>query len=138
MKKNILVIAGLAASGLAYAENLEGVDRMVCAAMDVQICIEYDACYTAAPVDLGVPEFVIIDTDDKTISTTRSSSEKRSTAFNSIQKEDGLIYLQGVEGGRAFSFVITEETGFLSVGVATEGLALAVFGACTPKTEGSR
>jgi hypothetical protein len=34
--------------------------------------------------------------------------------------------------------VITEETGFLSVGVATEGMGLAVFGGCTPKTaEGS-
>ena len=131
MKKNILVIVGLAASGLAYAENLEGVDRMVCAAMDVQICIEYDACYTAAPVDLGVPEFVIIDTDDKTISTTKSSSEKRSTGFNSLLKEDGLIYLQGVEGGRAFSFVIDEASGRMTVAVSRDGVSVSVFGACT-------
>ncbi len=131
MKKNILVIAGLAASGLAYAENLEGVDRMVCAAMDVQICIEYDACYTAVPVDLGVPEFVIIDTDEKTISTTKSSSEKRSTEFNSLLKEDGLIYLQGVEGGRAFSFVIDEASGRMTVAVSRDGVSVSVFGACT-------
>jgi hypothetical protein len=131
MKKNMIVIAGLATAGLAYAENLDGVDRMVCAAMDVQICIEYDSCYTAAPMDLGVPEFVIIDTDDKTISTTESSGEDRSTTFNSVQKEDGLIYLQGVEGGRAFSFVIDEESGRMTVAVSRDGMSVSVFGACT-------
>lgn len=131
MKKNIVVIAGLSAAALAYAENLQGVDRMLCAAMDVQICIEYDSCYTAAPMDLGVPEFVIIDMDDKSISTTESSGENRSTAFNSVQKEDGLIYLQGVEGGRAFSFVIDEESGRMTVAVSRDGMSISVFGACT-------
>jgi hypothetical protein len=131
MKKNIMVIAGLASAGLAYAENLEGVDRMVCAAADVQICIEYDTCYSAAPVDLGVPEFVVIDTDKKTISTTRSSNEDRSTTFNSVQRDDGLIYLQGVEGGRAFSFVIDEESGRMTVAVSRDGMSVSVFGACT-------
>ena len=131
MKKNIMVIAGLASAGLAYAENLEGVDRMVCAAADVQICIEYDTCYSAAPVDLGVPEFVVIDTDKKTISTTRSSNEDRSTTFNSVQRDDGLIYLQGVEGGRAFSFVIDEESGRMTVAVSRDGMSVSVLGACT-------
>lgn len=131
MKKNILVIAGLGVAGLADAENLEGVDRMVCAAADVQICIEYDTCYSAAPMDLGVPEFVIIDTDDKTISTTKNSGENRSTTFSSVQKADGLIYLQGVEGGRAFSFVIDEASGRMTVAVSRDGMSVSVFGACT-------
>ena len=131
MKMNILVIAGLGTAGLAYAENLEGVDRMVCAAADVQICIEYDTCYSAAPMDLGVPEFVVIDTDDKTISTTKNSGENRSTTFSSVQKADGLIYLQGVEGGRAFSFVIDEASGRMTVAVSRDGMSVSVFGACT-------
>lgn len=131
MNKNVIAIAGLATASLAYAENLEGVDRMVCAAMDVQICVEYDSCYTAAPMDLGVPEFVVIDTDDKTISTTKSSGENRSTVFNSVQREDGLIYLQGVEGGRAFSFVIDEASGRMTVAVSRDGMSVSVFGACT-------
>jgi hypothetical protein len=131
MQKNMIVIAGLATAGLAYAENLEGVDRMICAAADVQICIEYDTCYSAAPMDLGVPEFVIIDTDDKTISTTKSSTETRSTTFSDVQKHDGLIYLQGVEGGRAFSFVIDEASGRMTVAVSRDGMSISVFGACT-------
>jgi hypothetical protein len=131
MKKQLMIATGMLATGLVGAENLQGVDRMVCAAMDVQICIEYDSCYTAAPMDLGVPEFVIIDTDDKTISTTEASGENRSSTFNSVQKEDGLIYLQGVEGGRAFSFVIDEESGRMTVAVSRDGMSVSVFGACT-------
>lgn len=131
MKKQLMIATGMLATGLVGAENLQGVDRMVCAAADVQICIEYDTCYSAAPMDLGVPEFVIIDTDDKTISTTEASGENRSSTFNSVQKEDGLIYLQGVEGGRAFSFVIDEDSGRMTVAVSRDGMSVSVFGACT-------
>ena len=131
MRKIIMVFAGMVSAGLAYAENLEGVDRMVCAAAEVQICVEYDTCYSAAPMDLGVPEFVVIDTNDKTISTTKSSSQNRSTTITSVQKVDGLIFLQGVEGGRGFSFVIDEDSGRMTVAVARDGIAVSVFGACT-------
>jgi hypothetical protein len=131
MKKQIMVVTGILAAGVVGAENLQGVDRMVCAAADVQICIEYDTCYSAAPMDLGVPEFVVIDTDKGTVSTTKSSGLNRSTEFASVAKEDGLIYLQGVEGGRAFSFVIDEETGRMTVAVSRDGITVSVFGACT-------
>jgi len=131
MKKKLMVVTGMLAAGLVGAENLEGVDRMVCAATDVQICIEYDSCYSAAPVDLGIPEFVVIDVDEKTVSTTNRSSQNRSSSFTSVQKEDGLIYLQGVEGKRAFSFVIDEASGRMTVAVSRDGISVSVFGACT-------
>jgi hypothetical protein len=131
MKKQIMVVTGILAAGVVGAENLQGVDRMVCAAADVQICVEYDTCYSAAPMDLGVPEFVVIDTDKGTVSTTKSSGLNRSTEFASVATEDGVIYLQGVEGGRAFSFVIDEETGRMTVAVSRDGITVSVFGACT-------
>ena len=119
------------AGGLAHADNLEGVDEMICAAAQVQICIENDTCYSATPAELDVPDFVVIDTRKKTISTTKASNQNRSTEFTSVEKLDGLIYLQGVEGGRAFSFVIDEATGRMTVAVSRDGLSVSVFGACT-------
>ncbi|MDH3333729.1 MAG: hypothetical protein OEM30_04965 [Gammaproteobacteria bacterium] len=131
MKKLAIATAGLLAGGLVQADNLDGVDRMICAAAQVQICIESDACYAASAAELGIPNFVIIDTKKKTISTTKTSEENRSTAFSSVSRNDGLIYLQGIEGGRAFSFVIEEAGGYMTVSVARDGVAVNVFGACT-------
>ena len=131
MKKMTMVLAGLLLAGAASADPLTGVDRFVCAAAQVQICIEADTCYSASPWELGVPEFVVIDLDKKTISTTESSEEKRSTAFSNVTNDDGTIFLQGMEGGRAFSFVIDEATGYMSVAVARDGIVVSVFGACT-------
>jgi hypothetical protein len=131
MKKLAIAIAGVLAGGVLQADNLDGVDEMICAAAQVQICIENDACYSATPAELGVPDFVVIDTEKNTISTTRASNENRSTTFTSATRSDGLIYLQGVEGGRAFSFVIDEATGRMTVAVSRDGLSVSVFGACT-------
>ena len=131
MKKLAIAIAGILAGGLVQADNLEGVDEMICAAAQVQICIENDTCYAASPAELGVPDFVVIDTKKKTISTTKASNENRSTSFTSVSKDDGLIYLQGIEGQRAFSFVIDEATGRMTVAVSRDGLSVSVFGACT-------
>ena len=131
MKKLMITTAGILAGGLAQADNLTGVDEMICAASQVQICIENDTCYSATPAELGVPDFVVIDTKKKTISTTKSSNENRSTSFTSVSKSDGLLYLQGVEGERAFSFVIDEATGRMTVAVSRDGISVSVFGACT-------
>ena len=52
-------------------------------------------------------------------------------SFTSVEKNDGLIYLQGIEGRRAFNFVIHEATGRMTVSVSRDGLSVSVFGACT-------
>jgi len=131
MKKLAIAIAGVLFGGLVQADNLSGVNEMVCAADQVQICIENDTCYAATGAELGMPDFVVIDIKKKTISTTKSSDQNRSTPFSSVVKSDGLIYLQGIEGERVFSFVIDEASGRLTAAVARDGILVSVFGACT-------
>jgi hypothetical protein len=131
MKKITIVLAGLLLAGTTYADPLTGVNRFVCAASQVQICLEGDTCYSASPWELDVPEFVVIDLKKKSISTTKSSGDDRSTTFNNSIRSEGNIFLQGLEAGRAFSFVIDEATGYMSVAVARDGIVVSVFGACT-------
>ena len=78
-----------------------------------------------------MPDFVIIDTDEQIISTTPASSDHRSSTFTSYVREGGLISLQGIEGERAFSFVIDEATGRLTAAVSMDGMTVTAFGACT-------
>ncbi len=131
MRKLAIAITGVLFGPLVQADDLTGVNEMICAAAQVQICIENDTCYAAAPAELGIPDFVVIDIKKKTVSTTKSSDQNRSSPFKSIMKSDGLIYLQGIEGERAFSFVIDEATGRMTVAVARDGISVIVFGACT-------
>jgi len=131
MKNLIIFGAGMLAVSAVTAENLDGVDEMICSAAQAQICYENGECYSAVPWELAIPDFVVIDTKKKTISTTRASESSRSTTFGKVEKIDGLIYLQGIENGRAFSFVIDEATGRMTVAVSRDGLSVTVFGACT-------
>ena len=132
MKRGIVFGVTVLVIGAAGAENLQGVDKMICSTGgQVQICLEDGDCYSTVPWELDIPEFVVIDTKKNTISTTKASGENRSTTFGRVEKTAGLIYLQGIDRGRAFSFVIHEQTGRMTVAVSRDGISVTVFGACT-------
>lgn len=122
----------MAAPTPARADDLTGVDRILCAARSIVVCWDDGTCETADPADLNVPQFIEIDLKGRRMSTTRASGENRSTEIVNLKRDAGQIVLQGYEKGRAFSFVIAEKTGTISAAVAAEGRGVAVFGACTP------
>lgn len=131
MKNLAIACTGLLASSIALAENLEGADKLLCAAGQAQICFETGECFSSTPWELSIPNFVVIDTKEKTISTTETSGENRSSPFSSVIKSDMTIYLQGKEGERTFSFVIDEYSGHMTVAIVRDGISVTVFGACT-------
>lgn len=131
MKHSVVASVGLLASGVALADNLEGADRLLCAPEQIMICVEEADCYPAHGSELGVPDFVIIDLKNKKLQTTKASEQTRTTAFSSMSRAGGKIFLQGLENGRAFSFLIDEASGRLTVAVSRDGVAVAAFGSCT-------
>ena len=131
MKRSVVASVGLLASGVALADHLEGADRLLCAPEQIMICVEEADCYHAHASELGVPDFVIVDLKNKKMQTTKASEQTRATAFSTVSRNGGKIYLQGIENGRAFSFVIDEASGRLTVAVSRDGVAVTVFGSCT-------
>jgi len=131
MKRSVVAAVGLLASGVALADNLEGAERLLCAPKQITICVEDADCYPAHGSELGVPDFFIVDLKNKKVQTTKGSEQTRTTAFSSVSRNGGKIFLQGVESGRAFSFLINEATGSLTVAVSRDGVAVAAFGSCT-------
>lgn len=116
---------------ITVADDVHGADVMICASVEVSVC-SLDGCEVGTPWLWDIPQFIEVDLKAKRLSTTAASGENRATPINNLERKDGLIFLQGVENGRAFSFVINEETGVLSAAVAREELTVSVFGACTP------
>ena len=131
MKNLAIACTGLLVSSMAMADNLEGTDDLLCAAGHVQLCFENGECFPVAPWELSMPDFVVIDLKAKTVSTARGSGQTRSSPFTSVERSDGVISLQGVEDQRAFSFVIEEASGHMTVAIARDGLSVTVFGVCT-------
>jgi hypothetical protein len=131
MKKFAIACAGFLASSTTMADNLEGADQLLCAAGNAQICFEDGECIAATPWELSIPDFVVIDTKEKSVSTTKASGENRTSPFSSVQRSGGIIYLQGIEGERSFSFVIEEFSGRMTVAIVSDGFSIIVFGACT-------
>jgi hypothetical protein len=129
----LLVVAVVLVSTAAWADDVTGSDRILCTAIQATRCSMDEDCRTAPPWNWNIPQFIEIDFTEKRLATTAASGQNRATPFKNLEREDGIIYLQGVEGGRAFSFVIAESTGSLSVAVATEGGTTSVLGACTPR-----
>lgn len=131
-----LALALLIRSAPAAADDLTGAQSLLCTALQATLCSDEADCVTQSPWELNIPQFLELNLKDKRMSTTKASGEDRSTPIRTLEREDGLLFIQGIEMGRAFSFVISEKTGMLSVAVARDGKAVSVFGACTPMPAG--
>ena len=127
-----LGLAALVLPGLSRADDLTGQEQILCTAVQATLCSAEGDCKISPPWSLNIPQFVELDLKAQKMSTTKASGEDRSTPIRTVLRENGEIFLQGVEAGRAFSFVIEEDTGTASIAVAREGKVVSVFGACTP------
>jgi len=132
-----ILAAGLTTASLvvavpaAHADDLTGASRFLCSVVSVGRC-DIDGCADDTPDGALIPQFGIVDLGAKLLSTTPASGQNRSTPIETLRREGGLIVLQGLENGRAFSFVIAEKSGSASVAIAREELVLAVSAVCTP------
>ena len=126
----ILVLAGPA----VWADDLADSNRFLCSPVQATVCFDDGECEIDLPWNLNIPDFIEVDLDARRLSTTAASGENRMTPIENVSRRDGLIVLQGFEMGRAFSWVISEQTGQVTAAIATEGRAVTVFGACTPIT----
>lgn len=131
MRRSMVASIGLLIGNASMADNLQDVDRLLCATNQIVACFEGGECYPVLAHEADVPQFVVVDVRAKMVSTTRASAENRSTSIASLVREEGAIYLQGIDLGRAFSFVIDEASGRVTVAISHDGLSITVFGACT-------
>ena len=131
MNKLMMIVVGLFVALSAWAEDLSDADEFLCSVASIVLCAENGECFDLQPWEADVPQFVVVDMKNKLISTTRASDEHRSSPIATMLRVNGEIVLQGIEAGRAFSFVIDESTGLVTVAIARDGVSVSVFGACT-------
>jgi hypothetical protein len=134
-----IVVAFLGAASLGTrADDLTGQQKFLCTASQVTLCYTDGDCDKGSAWDFDVPQFIEVDLQQKRLSTTKASGQSRTTPIMSLQRDAGQIVLQGYENKRAFSFLIDEKTGWVTVAIARRDVAVTVFGACTPGGGGAQ
>ena len=128
----VLVGALMVVSGAASADDLNGSNRFLCVPVQATLCIEDGECAVDLPWNVNIPQFIEVDLEVKRLATTAASGENRFTPIEHLRREDGNIVFHGFEMGKAFSWVIDEATGRLTAAIATDGISVSIFGACTP------
>jgi hypothetical protein len=114
------------------ADDLTGSDRLMCVPVQATLCVEDGECAVDLPWNVNIPQFIEVDLVAKRLGTTEASGENRATSIEHLRRENGNIVFHGFEMGRAFSWVIDETTGRVTAAIATDGISVAIFGACTP------
>lgn len=125
-------LAALLVSGALCADDVTGSDSLLCYAFSAARCELDGPCEMKTPWDLNLPDFLKLDLKAKRATTTAASGSLRETAIRTVERSNGIILLQGVQGERAFSWLITEASGEGTLTVSSPAAGLTVFTACTP------
>jgi hypothetical protein len=127
----ICLCLGIAPYALAAA-SYDGSVPLLCAVIEVFDCQGGGECQRGTAESVNLPQFLKINVQDKTLTTTGEGESKRSTPIKHLERTDDSLILQGVEGSRAWSMIIAKETGKTSATVSDDHVGFVVFGACTP------
>lgn len=131
LPRHVIGAAALCVSGSLLADTLTGSDALLCYALSAARC-EHDGCTQEQPWELNLPDFIKLDLRAKRATTTEASGFLRETAIRTVERGNGSILLQGVQGERAFSWLIAEASGEGTLTVSSAALGLTVFTVCTP------
>jgi hypothetical protein len=126
-------VAALLCSTSSFADELTGSDVLICHGLSAARCeIETGACEAKTPWALNLPDFVKLDIRGKHVTSTPARGEAQQTRFSMIERANGFIVLQGNDGERPFSWLITEATGEGTLTLSSPRAGLTVFTVCAP------
>lgn len=135
--RTILVAAALAslttfAASTATAGGFDGSKNLLCATLEISECDFDTGCERKTYLQADFPAFVEVEFDGKRLVAVVAGDDGRASAIESVTSKDGKTILQGAEHGRAWSMVISQESGDMTATVADIGATFSVFGACKP------
>lgn len=119
--------------GPSLADDVTGAKRLLCSPFDVHECSVGANCEQGEPWELDLPPFVEIDLEGKQFRSTPSSGKQRTTPIRTVEHDGQIIVLQGYEQGRAFSGIISETSGVITLSVTLDDRVVVIYGACTPR-----
>jgi hypothetical protein len=115
----------------AVAEDFDGSKPLLCSVIETFECGPGGECQRGTAESIDIPQFLKISFNEKIISSTPESGQVRTTKIKAMERVDGKLILQGVQNGKAWSMIIKETTGKVSLSGSDDQVGFIVFGACT-------
>ncbi len=126
----LLVLSFLVPAHFANAE-LDTSSPLLCSVINVAEFTLDEGCFEGTADSFDLPQFVMIDFQNNTISEVGENTKKRKSTINNLKRIDTKLIMQGIENGRSWSVIIEEKTGKMSATASDEGVGFVVLGACT-------
>jgi hypothetical protein len=117
---------------LAFAGSFDGSTPLICATLETFECAPGLDCVRGNAQSVDIPQFLTINFKKKTISGTKADGTPRTATIEKKTVTDGKLILQGIQNGRGWNMVISEETGKMTLSASDDEAGFMVFCACTP------
>jgi hypothetical protein len=126
----LVVVLLVAPLGVSLADDFDGSKKLRCVPTDASECSGAGECERVTVEEINIPSWIYVDFKKKKLSGTDSDGEAETTAIENVRVGDGQTILQGAESGRAWSMVIDQMTGDMTVAIAGDETGFVLFGVC--------
>lgn len=134
MKKLPLVLFTLflcGAFGKPATAAFDGSTPLLCVPIEVMDCEAYAGCIETTVEAVNIPQFIRLDFGKKTASGTLPDGAVRTVGIERMERENGMLVIQGGQEGRGWSATIGEGTGKMTLTASGDRFGFIIFGACT-------
>jgi uncharacterized membrane protein len=126
----LVVVLLVAPLGISLAGDFDGSKKLRCVPTDATECSGAGECKRVMVEEINIPRWIAVDFKKKKLSGTDSDGEDETTAIENVRVDEGQTILQGAENGRAWSMVIDQMTGDMTVAIAGDETGFVLFGVC--------
>jgi len=96
-------------------------------------CGQGGECQVGTAESIGMPQTLKINFKDEIISGMGKDQKVRTTKIQNLERVEDKLILHGIQNGKAWSMVITEATGKMTLSVSDNQVGYIVFGLCNPQ-----
>lgn len=138
MKRLLLTFVATSLGLAANAADIDGKASLICANVELYECVSGRDCQAVTAQSIEASNLLKVDFRKKQVSGVGPAASRPATAIETRETAGGRIYLQGVDtdaesgDGLAWTMVIDQESGRMSLTAAGDDVVFNVFGSCTP------
>ena len=118
-------------SSISMAAN----SSLICSGAEAVSCSKDGECIRGPVNKVNLPLFFQVDFGNKKVVSLTETGEVRTSPITGTQSMDGYTIVLGTDVDTGWSMIINEQTGIMTLGVATADTGFTVFGACVDEAK---